>query len=168
MRRPICILLLSFLLAATAWSLWLAGDLVEAREPPRTVPPTVSTPRDAPRYHGDVQLWPMPGESRRELVAQRDAAAATADRGLVRVHGQVRQAGRPVANYDLVFKPLDDGRDVGQGDWDFTDSNGRYEVLLPAAAYAILNDDEGPCLWNVVVPRNKAELVLDLDLPPGW
>ena len=85
----------------------------------------------------------------------------------MRVHGQVRRSGFPVAGYDLVFQAVGGGLDGDEDDWDFTDVDGRYQVRLPAASYVVRNDDEGPWTTNVVVPRGVDELVVDIDLPLG-
>ncbi len=99
--------------------------------------------------------------SRRE--AEPIDAREVSSPGLVRVHGQVRWAGRPVSDYDLAFQAA--GEKAGETDWDFTDEDGRYEVLLPASSYAVLHDDEGHWVADVVVPEGRDELVLDFDLP---
>ena len=164
---------LSFLLVATAaWS-WLTGGRVEPDESLSATSPDIDTSRlhDPHREEPVVQRQETLEKSRREVLATAAAPVPTSSsgsRGLVRVHGQVRRGSRPVPNYDLVFQSLGEGPDFGEEDWDFTDEDGRYEVRLPAATYAVLNDDEGPCLTYVVAPKGKDEVVLDIDLPFGW
>lgn len=92
------------------------------------------------------------------------SAASAGTVGLVRVHGQVRWGARPASDYDLVFQPLGRGPGFGEGDWDFTDKEGRYEVELSPATYAVLSGDGGPCLTYAVAPKGKVDVVLDIDL----
>ena len=167
MGRLSCIALL-FLSLAAAWLLLLTGGGIESHGPSRAASP------ETYGANTGVQRYAVPEGSRREVITASDkdlpegeVQASTTGR-LVRVHGLVLRDGRPAANYDLVFQTMGFGPDNEEEDWDFTDENGRYEVELPPACYVVRNDDEGPWLANVVVPKGKDELVLNIDLPLGW
>lgn len=88
----------------------------------------------------------------------------------VRVSGQVRRAGRPIADFDLTFRSV--GSRSKDDDWDSTDEEGRYEVEVRADHYVVLNDALAASaarerwLTRVTVPAGERELVLDIDLPP--
>ena len=100
------------------------------------------------------------GEDRPE--PSEGAVLPTSFHARVRVRGQVRRAGRAVADYVLAFRDSDDD----EVEWEFTDDEGRFEVELSPASYVVMNDDEGTCAANVVVSAGETELVLNIDLPP--
>ncbi len=165
--------LLLFLLLATAASVWLTGSPTQPDGLSRIQLPETSEQHGSACGESGVrvhdQVHEVFEESQRQLMlVGEDPPEESESRGLVRVHGQVRKDGRPVADYDLVFQPIVGGLDSDREDWDFTDENGRYEVELPAACYVVRKDDEGPWLANAVVPKGKDELVLNIDLPFGW
>jgi hypothetical protein len=105
-----------------------------------------------------------PSERPEEPEETRDARAARAT--AVRVHGQVRVAGRPLPACELAFLPLDGGLGADEEDWDITDESGRYEVELAPGSYQVLNEASGELLTNVYVPEAASQLPLDLDLAP--
>ncbi len=83
----------------------------------------------------------------------------------VRVRGQVRRGGRPVADFDLSFESV--GLRPDEDDWDSTDEDGRYAVEVRADRYVVINDVSSRWLTHVTVPAGERELVVDIDLPPG-
>ena len=148
----------------------MAGDPIEFDELSPPAFPNATQLHDPHCGNTDAQQHFVPEESQREVItaSQEDLVRVSTTRGLVRVYGLVRRDGRPVANYDLVFQTMGWGPDNEEGDWDFTDEQGRYEVELLPACYVVRNDDEGPWLANVVVPEGKDELVVNIDLPFAW
>ena len=157
--------------------MWLPVHPTAAHEsPPIAIPDASGLPRalphqaarvhtDAVREEGRQAVETAPEADLPERAGARVSATSSADP--VRVHGQVRRGGRPVAKVDLAFRAIGAELDDDEGDWDFTDENGRYEVLLAPARYVVLNDDEGSWITNMVVSAGEDELVLDLDLPLG-
>ena len=165
-----------FLLAGSL--VWLALRPIGLHEPVAVVF------ADAPRQPGaradlvqPAPERPLPGRSARQDGAaeartlsaprERTRAAGGAPRGPVRVHGQVRRHGRAVAGYDLAFQPMGATLEGDGGDWDFTDESGRYEVLLPAGGYVVVNDEDRSWVTTVLVPGGADELAADIELPSG-
>ncbi len=123
------------------------------------------------RTANDTGVPALPASARREIVASAKAvpaarARANAAPSLVRVLGQVRRAGRPLAGYGLSFLTPSPGRDLEERDWGFTDEEGRYEVEIPAARYVVWNED-GDDVTEVVVSGGRNEFYLDIDLRPA-
>ncbi len=120
----------------------------------------------------DARILAVPAQTRREAVGKAESSAPVVPvapdpvPSLVRVVGNVRRAGRPLAGFDLSFLVLEWGRDLEECDWSFTDDVGRYEVELPAARY-VVRDEAGAEVAEVVVPGGGDEFALDLDLGPA-
>lgn len=173
------------LVAILALAAWLTLQADSSHRPDETR----GARAEAPRPAGPPRAAPALREPRPVLDSRREAHPPEATdstetsethrleasavpgpaphRGPVRVHGRVRRGGRPVADYDLSFHLAGGGLADDGVEWDFTDDEGRYEVVLPPARYLVLNGEQGPFRTDVVVPPGEPELQLDLDLPAG-
>lgn len=85
---------------------------------------------------------------------------------LVRVHGYVTRRGLPVHDFDLLFQVVGTGLDEWY-EWEFTDHDGAFEVLLEPGSYLVRGDDGGPWITNVVIHAGATEQALDIRLPCG-
>jgi hypothetical protein len=80
----------------------------------------------------------------------------------IRVHGQIHDRGRTVSECSVVFSSATPG--TAASDWDLTDAEGRYEVWLPAGAYAVACEDDTSVETQVVLPAGVEMYLLDLDI----
>jgi len=163
------VLCTSVLLALVATGgAWLSIRPVATVDSSGTVRSTVSRRLDPIRDEGDA-LMAAREATRQEVQATvllggrpgSERAAPLPER--VRVHGQVRRSGRPVADYDLSFESV--GLRSNEDDWDSTDEDGRYEVEVRADHYVVRNEAAGPWVTGVTVPAGAREIVVDIDLP---
>ncbi len=156
-----------------------SGGGAPPAEPPRAgaVPPTPrQVPADARPPLADAPVadvadarGPAPGVrvAGPDPPAEQAASAPLGGEARVRVHGRVLRAGLPVAGYDLAFHARGSGLEGDDEDWDFTDEQGRYEVLLAPGSYLVLNDTAGPWTADVAVPGDRDELAVDIELAQG-
>ncbi|MHC5064892.1 MAG: carboxypeptidase regulatory-like domain-containing protein, partial [Planctomycetota bacterium] len=111
------------------------------------------------------------GDLREEFEAQNglpaEAITRSRSRAMILVQGQVWRAGIPVPEYELLFQTQAAGLDGEEVAWDRSDEHGRFQVRLPAGSYAVLAEESGPWLANLLVPDHQAELPFDIHLPDG-
>ena len=84
----------------------------------------------------------------------------------VLVQGHAYYCGFALAGWELTFHPS--GLDPHlETDWDITDDDGHFEVLLPVASYTVRSTDGGTWAADLLVPPGEHGLTVDFDLPPA-
>ncbi len=110
-------------------------------------------------------------ELREALAAEKrppvEAITRSGGRGMISLQGQVWRAGRPVPAYELLFLNQAAGLDGEELAWDQSDAQGRFRVRLPAGNYAVLAEETGPWLANLLVPEDQEDQSFDIHLPSG-
>ncbi len=82
------------------------------------------------------------------------------------VQGHVVHRGKAIAGWELTFHPT--GSELRpETDWDITDDDGHFEVLLPVASYTVRSGAGGPWASRLLVPPGVHKLTIDFVLPPG-
>lgn len=74
--------------------------------------------------------------------------------------------GRALADWELTFHPA--GPDPQpETDWDITDDDGHFGVVLPVGSYTVRSTDGGTWTTDLHVPAGERGLTVDFDLPPA-
>ncbi len=182
LRRPsFALSVLSIVLLLLAARVWWSPEERRGLERKHALPPR-DPERAGLRTLTGAQPQRVPAGARQTVVVPAEepvvVVAPNPTPSLVRVVGHIRRAGRPLAGCDLTFRSLEQGRERKEGDWaftdwdftdwaftdwDFTDEDGRYEVELPAARYAVRSEDGG-LVAEVLVPEGRKSFDLDLDV----
>ena len=84
----------------------------------------------------------------------------------VLVQGRVVHRGLALAGWELTFHPA--GPDPRpETDWDITDDDGHFEVMLPVASYTVRSSDCVTWVAELLVPPGERGLTIDFHLPPA-
>ncbi|MEW6074219.1 MAG: hypothetical protein AB1726_16695 [Planctomycetota bacterium] len=154
---------LAGLAAVSTGSAGAAGTAVPAAGGPSSPPAAALAPGPAAQLAapaGGGRTTVPPGEDRdEERTAIPDAAASMP---AVRVRGRVLRGGWSVEGWDLEFRTA--GPDGPEVDWDFTDEEGRYEVLLPAASCFVTSPEDESWTARLDVPVGQESWTRDIEL----